>query len=174
MCLSKIKEFLIHPFEAFSKEKTTSFEESLKYAATLLIVLSVLSGVVVMFTDIAFGLLTIPLTYIFWLIGVLLGGLILHVFAYAFGARKGINQTLKAALYAATPIYLFGWIPIPYILFVFSIWAAILEIIGLKTLQSMTTGRAILSVVIPVIIAVIVIAATVALLYSFLSIDTLT
>jgi len=155
--LEKAKGFLLHPNEAFSKEKNTNFEESLKYTALLLIVISALSGITVMFADITFGLITIPLKYVFLLIGTLLGGLILHVFAYIFGARNGLVQTLKAALYAGTPFYLFGWIPLPYILFAFTIWAAVLEVIGLKALQSMSTGRAILAVVLPGIILIVLI-----------------
>lgn len=42
----------------------------------------------------------------------LLVGVWLHIWVYIFGGRRGIGQTLKAAMYSYTPFYIIAWIPI--------------------------------------------------------------
>jgi hypothetical protein len=48
---------------------------------------------------------------------------------------------------------LLGWIPLVNI--IAAIWSLIVEIIGIRQLHELTTGRAILAVLIPIILAII-------------------
>jgi hypothetical protein len=88
-----------------------------------------------------------------------------HLFVRAFGGRKGWGNTIKAFAYGNTPIFLFGWIPIVGSLF--SIWALVLDIIGIRQLHGISTGRAIgavlLSIVALIIIVVLIVLVVVLL-----------
>ena len=153
-CLGKARGFFFEPGKAFGAEEKTSTGEAFKYLLTLSVVLAVMTGIIaagasgnaMVFVFSAAGV------YVAIVIGAFIGGLILHLFAYIFGARKGIEQTLKAVFYGSTPGLLLGWIPIVGV--IFSLWNVFLEVVGLKVLQKMSTGRAVLAVLTPIIILV--------------------
>ncbi len=86
------------------------------------------------------------------IIGAFIGGAILHIFVYLVGGRKGLEQTIKAVMYGSTPGLLLG---LPIIGFIAGIWSLVMEIIGIRQLHELTTGKAVLAVLIPIIIAVI-------------------
>jgi len=79
----------------------------------------------------------------------------LHLWVYLLGGRKGIMQTFKAIIYAHTPRLLLGWIPV--IGFIFMLWSLVLGVLGIRELQEISTGKAILAVVIAIIIPVVII-----------------
>ena len=56
--------------------------------------------------------------------------------------RKNID---KAVLYSATPTVLLGWIPL--ISFIAVLWSLVLRIIGIRELHEITTGRAVLALI---------------------------
>jgi len=112
-------------------------------------------------------------------IGVLIGGLWLHIWVYLMDGRKGLTQTFKALMYGATPSLLLGWIPeigslaviwgatlsllawISIIGFLASIWALIVGIISIRQLHEISTGRAVAAGILAII--------PISLLYLFLS-----
>ncbi|MBD3263188.1 hypothetical protein GF374_02305 [Candidatus Woesearchaeota archaeon] len=163
----KAKRFLLSPKKAFKAERKTRLGETFKYGLIGLAILGILTGIIYL----AFPLQAIPfagptlflmllvLTVIFGFIIFVIGGLWLHLWAYIFGARKGPEQTMKAYFYAKTPTFFLGWLPL--ISFIGAIWSVILEVIGLKQLQNMSTGRAagavIIAIIIPMIIFIILI-----------------
>ena len=75
--------------------------------------------------------------------GAFIGGAILHIFVYIAGGRKGMTQTIKAGMYGSTASLLFGWLP--FINIIAAIWSLVTEIIGIRQLHEITTGRAILA-----------------------------
>lgn len=89
------------------------------------------------------------------IIGVFIIGAIYHIGVYIVGGKKGIEQTIKALMYGQTPGLLLGWIPIIGI--IAGIWSFVLYILGIRQLQEITTGKAILAVLIPIIIIVVLI-----------------
>lgn len=152
--LNKALGFLREPTKSFKKEQKTKLGEALKYYLVLGIFLSVLNAIVastVTGTPILF-VITLIMTYIGLVIGAFISGIILHVFAYLFGARKGFEQTLKTVLYSSTPSLLLGWIP--FVGAIFGIWNLVLQVLGLKTYHNLTTGRAILTVLVPILIGI--------------------
>jgi len=175
--LEKAKGFLLHPNDAFSKEKNTTLDEAFKYMLLLLIIYSVLAATIeyIRVTSLptaSLSLVPYPILFLSYitvtLFLFLIGGLIIHVFAYIAGARKGLNQTLKAVFYSGTPSYMFSWVinivgvflgvSSLWLFITFVVWGSILLVKGLKSLQEMTAGRATAAVLIPIISAIILLA----------------
>jgi hypothetical protein len=60
---------------------------------------------------------------------------------------------------------LFGWIP--FIGFIAIIWALVLNVLGIRQFQELTTGRAILAIIMPfIIIGILVMVAVTAVFMS--------
>jgi hypothetical protein len=85
--------------------------------------------------------------------GLFIGGSWTHLFVRAFGGRKGYGNTIKAFAYGNTPLLLFGWIPFVGMLFPF--WAWVLNIIGIRQLHEISTGRAIGAVLLSILLSII-------------------
>ena len=78
-----------------------------------------------------------------------------HLFVRAFGGRKGYENTIKAFAYGNTPLFLFGWIP--FVGGLFSIWALVLDIIGIRQLHEISTGRAIGAVLVSIVALIVIV-----------------
>ena len=173
----RIKGFLFSPSETFDASKEDTIGDAFKYFVVLLAIYAVLFSIMVLVAFSAMSWMVEPwaammgltagpllavamfvLSLISGIIAVFIMGLWMHIWVYATGGRKGVTQTIKALMYGATPSYLLGWIPIVGI--IAGIWALIVEIIGIRQLQELSTGKAILAfilaIVIPAIIAAIV------------------
>ncbi len=101
---------------------------------------------------------------------VFIGAAWLHLFVYLLGGRKGYVQTLKAVTFGSTPSLLFGWIP--FIGLLAGIWTLVLEILGVRELQEITTARAVPAVILAILVIfliVIVIAAFFVIAYNEIS-----
>jgi hypothetical protein len=91
---------------------------------------------------------------------VLIGGTILlllftawvHLLVWLAGGRKGIFRTFKALTYGLTPSYLLHWIP--FIGFLFDLWAIILMTLGIRELQEISSGRALVVMFIAIMVPV--------------------
>ena len=100
-------------------------------------------------------------TILAFIIGLFVGGAILHLFVYLAGGRKEVEQTLKAVMYSSTPVFIFGWIPLVGVLAL--VYALILEILAVRELQEISTGRAILAVIAPFLLIFFLIILALAL-----------
>jgi hypothetical protein len=152
----KAMGFLQQPTKAFDAEKGTEVTDSFVYMAILTVVVAVLSAIVAGVTTgsgIIIGI-TMVTVYVGSLIFNVIAGLWLHLWAYIFGAKKGLNQTLKTVFYAGTPTYLLGWIPLINILA--ALWGLYLDWMGLQRLHGMEGGRAAAAIVIAFIIPMII------------------
>lgn len=89
----------------------------------------------------------VPLVVGMGFAGAALTGLALHPFVLLFGGRKGLVQTLKAVIYAATPAVLSLWLP--PLLLIAIIWALALAVVGVRQLHGLSTVRATLAVALP-------------------------
>jgi len=181
----KTKGFLLSPTETFNKVKEEGWGGSIGFFAKWLIIFAILMAVIfgALFAVLwgFFGaFIPVDVSVIFggvmaimvigMLIGVLVGGLIgiligslwMHIWVYLCGGRKGIGQTIKAMAYGSTPSLLLGWIP--FIGIIFAIWTLVVQIIGIRQLHELSTGRAALAyiigaIIIPAIIWAIAFAA---------------
>jgi len=161
-------DFLRAPSKSFDSVKGVKLGETFRFVLVTTIVFAVLNGVVgglvgsyTMPTG--FGGVFLPAvivmiivaSYIGIIIYLTLFGLWLHLWAYIFGARKGLEQTMKSVYYGYSPSYLLGWIPIVSI--VFGLWSLTLQGMGIKRLHGMATGRAAAAVIIAFLIPLIVV-----------------
>jgi len=184
--VERIKGFLFSPSDTFDASMEDTLGDAFKYFVVILAIYAVLSAIIVavafslfagmlgMFgvPAMPFGAAMGPLVavgvfvamIVGGIIGVFIGGLWLHIWVYLVGGRNGIGETIKAVIYGMTPSLLLGWIPIVGI--IAGIWALIVEIIGVRQLQELSTGKAVLAVIIaiaiPLIIYVVIFAAFIA------------
>ncbi|UUX92006.1 YIP1 family protein [Methanoplanus endosymbiosus] len=162
----KLKSFILSPTEAFRNIKNGDVGDALVYYVVLLVIYSVLSGIVnyfridpimkVLYSSVPAGTVAIfdIMNIIYGIVGGIVGffiiGLVLHLFVLIVGGKMGLEQTFKSVAYASTPGFLLGWIPVIGILFAF--YGIIVQIIGIRELQEVSTGRATVAVMIPLII----------------------
>ncbi|MDP2767295.1 MAG: YIP1 family protein [Candidatus Methanoperedens sp.] len=184
--VNKVKGFLTEPSKTFDASKEDTLSDAVQYYAIIVAIYSLLFALLFAFafslvgSMMGFGQLGMMtgtgagiggaisifiMLLIFGIIGAFIGGAILHIFVYIVGGRKGIAQTIKAVMYGSTPGLLFGWIPV--IGFIASIWSLILEILGIRQLHELTTGRAVLAVLIPVVIMVVLTVVLAAIIASY-------
>lgn len=175
--VERIKGFLFSPSDTFDASREDSLGDAFKYFVVILAIYAVLSAIIaaVAFSMIAgmFGMFGVPqmpfgaaagplaavgvfiAALIGGIIGIFIGGVWLHIWVYLVGGRNGIGETIKAVIYGMTPSLLLGWIPI--VGFIAGIWALIVEIIGVRQLHDLTTGKAVLAVIIAIVIPAIII-----------------
>lgn len=181
MCfLDKLKGFLLKPKETFKSQKDESLGKAYQYYVVLLVIFSVLYGIVAIFADmnslsqiaamagnmfgpgygdaiLAFGgfaaamdFFFIYMMFVFSLFWIFVSGFVLHCFVLMFDGEKGYRMTLKSMFYAYTPYLILGWIP--FINIIALIWTLILQIIGLAEYQEISTGKAVMVVLLPIIL----------------------
>jgi hypothetical protein len=163
--------FLTRPKNSFlEKSKTTTGEAMIfglkGYALVGLLSAMVVGILLVIAGQSTVGIILVPifllLIPLIGVVGTLLVSLWLHLWAYVFGARNGLDKTIKLAFYSSAPSFALGWIPI--ISFVTIFWTPILYGMGLKHLQKMSTGRAATTVIVAIVIpAVLILLAAIAL-----------
>lgn len=174
--VEKLKGLLMNPVETLQQLREEGLGNAMTYFIIILVVYAALSTIVSMailqgilaITGTAFPELGTWMPLIIFgtaivggLVGIFVGGAWLHLWVYVFGGRKGYLQTVKSLMYGSTPAMLLGWIPVVSI--IGAIWAFVLQILGIRELHGMTTGQAVLSVLIAIIIPIIVLI----LLFSF-------
>jgi hypothetical protein len=170
----RIKGFLFSPSATFDASKGDTLGDAFKYFVVFLViyalliaiiasaVMSLFAGMFGMFGLMPFGATMGLAAAVFFFIAALIGGIIaifisglwLHIWVYLVGGRQGVGKTIIAVLYGETPYLLLGWIPI--INFIAVIWTLIVEIIGVRQLHGLTTGKAVLAVILAIIIPLIV------------------
>jgi hypothetical protein len=185
--IEKVKGFLLEPSKTFDALKEEPLEEAVKYYAVIAVVYSAFLALLLAFagnlvgtmmgfrnlgmmmgvsTGIGSAIIFFVMFMINAIVGAFIGGTVLHIFVYIVGGRRGIVQTIKAGMYGSTPSLLFGWIPI--INFIAIIWSLVADIIGIRQLHEITTGRAILAVILPIIIGFILIIVLAAVITTFM------
>ena len=173
----RITGFLFSPSTTFDASKEDTLGDAFTYFVIILAIYAILIAIIaaVAFSLLAgmFELFGVPMAMplgatmgfaaaiIFFsaaliggIIGILISGLWLHIWVYLVGSRKGLGKTIIALLYGQTPYLLLGWIPI--INFIAMLWTLVVEIIGVRQLHELTTGKAVIAVILALIIPLIV------------------
>ncbi len=172
----KVKGLLLEPSKTFDALKEEPLDGAIKYYICIAAIYSALFALLLGFAGSLFGSMMgfgnlgmmmgagagigVAITFfvifmIMAIAGAFIGGAIFHIFVYIAGGRKGMTQTIKAGMYGSTASLLFGWLPIINMIAV--IWSLVTEIIGIRQLHEITTGRAILAMVLPLIITFILV-----------------
>jgi len=171
----KVKGFLGAPVNTFNNVEAEALGSAVKYFTIWVVIYTILRTIVFytlerrVFQTLwnLLGLSDAPLylyrfdPVIFALLAVLgafaglfISGSLTHLFVRAFGGRKGYANTIKAFVYGDTPFLLFGWIP--FVGMLFWIWALVLNIIGIRQLHEISTGRAVGAVLLSMVALVII------------------
>jgi hypothetical protein len=168
--VDKVVGILFHPEETFRLLRDESVGDAFVGYGILLVIYAVLSSLIsqaeiLLFFSLnpflnsfwripaaSFPLLVIG-TIVLFILGLVIGGAILHLFVYLVGGRKGLEQTLKSVMYSSTPIFVLGWIPI--VGFLAALYALFLEILAVRELHQISTGRAVLAVLLLLLILII-------------------
>ena len=188
---STVKGFLTRPAETFRLTQADSLNSAYQYYVRLVLIYAVLlfallAGAIAIAgsadpvtTGLAGGgggsflvalrpllksfVLFLPyILFMVLLFAVFLTSLGLHVFVILFGGQKGVVLTMKTVMYAATPSLLIGWIPIVNI--AVAVWTYVLLVIGIRENQEMTTRRAILVVIAPLVLTLVLYAGIIVLI----------
>jgi len=165
---NKLRGFLFSPTLAFRRAKDEHPGESLSYLVVLAVFYSVMSTLLTMLEIfvhpfaklsliepgsveplaiahqfLVILVLTLFLTAVF--------GLVLHVFVYAVGGRKGVWQTEKSVFYSLTPMFVLGWIPVIGFT-VGGIWSLVLGIIGIRELHGLGDTKAAIAMILALVL----------------------
>ncbi len=177
----KVKGFLISPTETFNNVKTDTLGDAVKYYMIWVMIHAVLSTIVIIAVErstfeilwnmcrlsdasiVVLGAATLVMLIVLQFVGLFIGGAWIHLWVWIFGGRKGYGNTVKAFAYGDTPSLLLGWIP--FVGGIFGLWALVLNIIGIRQLHEISTGRAIGAVLVAIIIPVVITIVLAALLY---------
>jgi hypothetical protein len=171
----KVKGFLGAPLSTFNNVEAEALGSALKYFTIWVVIYTILRTVIFytverrifesfwnllglsdaalylyQFDPVIFALLAVVGAFA----GLFIMGSWAHLFVRAFGGKKGYGNTIKAFAYSYTPLFLFGWIP--FIGMLFWIWALVLNIIGIRQLHEISTGRAIGAVLLSIVALVII------------------
>lgn len=164
--VAKVKGFIVSPVESFQAARSDGTDVAVPYLIALLLVHAAMMAIISLIGITAMGMLSpmmprfaMPVVIFF---GVLIGGAIvtilfslwLHLWVYLLGGRKGLFETAKAVIYGMTPGMLLGWIP--FIGFLFCLWSVVLQIFGIRELQEMSSGKALVALIIAVMVPLIV------------------
>ena len=176
--IEKAKGLLTDPVNTFEALKEDTLEDAIKYYVVIVAVASLFSAGTLMLGmgslgsmmgNTAVGIGSVAAIFVImlvmWIIGAFISGAIIHIGVLIVGGKNGIAQTIKAIMYGSTPGLLLGWIPLIGILA--GIWGLALEIIGVRQLHAITTGRAIIAVIIPGVIIVVLTMLLAAVLAAF-------
>jgi hypothetical protein len=155
----RVKGIILKPVENFRLAVNDTISFTLVYYFILLAVFGILFtftlsggfGILMLYSMQAITAIILMLAQM--IVSLFMGALWLHIWVYILGGRQGIKNTLKVVAYAMTPTLLLGWL-FPVGMIVGSVWYLVLEIIGLRELQQMPTGRAILAVTLAIIVAI--------------------
>jgi hypothetical protein len=168
--LGRIRGFSFNPSREFAASKEDSLSDAFKYYVPLLTILAAILAIMVPAVILMLGSPEIskfaPLLGAGAFAGIIVAGIIaalyvavwLHIWVYLFGGRKGLKQTVKAVTYGATPLLLLGWVPGPNII-IAPIWSLLLVVNGTMELHELSSGRAILAVILAILIPLIVVGA---------------
>jgi hypothetical protein len=170
----KAKGFLGAPLNTFNNVEAEALGSALKYFAIWVVIYAILRTIVFYtverrvfqilwdllevsdaavyrFDPVIFALLAVAGAFA----SLFISGSLTHLFVRAFGGRKGYGNTMKAFAYGNTPVLLFGWIP--FVGMLFPLWALALNIIGIRQLHEISTGRAIGAVLLGIVALLIIV-----------------
>jgi hypothetical protein len=95
-------------------------------------------------------LFVVYLVFLTLLFGVFFVGFFLHLFVLLMDGKKGVRETIKTTMFAATPMLLLGWIP--FIGILGGIWSFVLLILGLRDNNGLSLEKSVIAAILPVVL----------------------
>lgn len=99
------------------------------------------------------------------LFGVFFVGLLLHAFVLMMDGKKGIRETIKTTMFAATPGLLLGWIPV--ISIIGWVWSVVLLILGFRDNNGLSFEKSVFVVIVPILLGLIMVILGIAVVVTF-------
>ena len=176
--LDTFKRVLTQPTDFFeSEDRRDGFGYPLKFAAINLVISGILGAISVAALGGAsaalqgglpgsesmgmaiFALITLVVTPIAGIIGLLISSGIIHIFAALLGAEQGYSETLSVMGYATAvqPVTsIFSMIPLlgSLVNLLVGIYALFIQTKGLQSFQELSLGRALAAILLPVVVIV--------------------
>lgn len=112
-------------------------------------------------------LLYVYMVFLALLFGVFLAGFLLHAFVILMDGKKGVKETLKTTMFAATPGLLLGWIP--FVCIIGWAWSFVLLILGFRDNNGLSFEKAVLVAVLPVVLGLIMYVLGIAVFSTFIA-----
>jgi len=106
------------------------------------------------------------MVFLLLLFGIFLVGFLLHAFVILMDGKKGVKETLKTTMYAATPGLLLGWIP--FICIIGWVWSFVLLILGFRDNNGLSFEKAIMVAVIPAVLWLLMLALGIGVISTFM------
>lgn len=154
---------LVSPVSAYHDHSRMPTSEALVYYLQVVMAYAFMTAVVGLLT----GAVPLPsgteqgprFAVVLYFFGLLLGscawalflGISVHLTARILGGSGSMNETLTACLLSFTPLMVTGWVPLigSYIA---DLWSLSLFIIGIREAHALSTRRAVLAVVVPLVL----------------------
>ena len=156
---ARTKGFLTGSRKAFEDERHSTAGSAFGHLGVLALVIAFMNTLVGVLFGAPLGILMFPVTYVGVILIMILAGLWLHVWVYAFGGRAGLPQTLKAIFYSFTSFYLLGWFPVVNVISIlysiYTLW------IGTRILGGLPGNRSAWAVIVAFLIPAIIISITI-------------
>jgi len=151
-----IRDIFLNPNRAFRNAGYESPGETMLFYLAILAISSLLSSLVA-YDGFLSALLIFTTLMISGLIMLLVATVWLHIWVFLFGGRESLLQTCRIFVYGSAPMMLIGWLPFFGIIGI--LWSFVLWIIGVRELQHLRTPLAVITVVLPVALLMILLAA---------------
>ena len=168
--IGTVRTLVLDPIGFFRRiARGGDFVSPLIFALICALISGILGGIINFLISLAFGgdpdfgvggafvglIANIVLTPIYWAIVLFIGAALLHLLVLLFVRPRnaGYEATFRVISYASV-YQLVSWIPlIGWI--VGPVWGVVLAILGIREIHATTTGKAVLIVLIPVVVAIL-------------------
>jgi hypothetical protein len=110
-------------------------------------------------------LFVVYLVFLAFLFGVFLVGFFLHLFVLLMDGKKGVRETIKTTMFAATPMLLIGWIP--YVGVIGGIWSFVLLILGFRDNNGLSLEKSVIAALLPIVLWWILMVLGIVMVSSF-------
>jgi hypothetical protein len=164
--IETIKGMIIAPVQTMQQQEESTVQDTLLYYLEIILAFALISTIVTALLK-SGGLTTAvdlqaPASLLIYLVGLFIGMiialvilvLILHLCARMMGGDGEWTDTLRAFVLSSTPIAVIGWIPFVGS-FIANLWSLVLMVAGVREYHHLSTGKAAIAVLLPVIVLII-------------------
>lgn len=179
--IDTIKGMIIAPVQTLHQQEESTVQDTLLYYLEIILAFTLLSTIVTALLK-SVGLTTAVdlqapaslliypvMLFVGMIIALVIMVLVFHVCARVMGGDGALEDTLRAVALSSTPVAVIGWIPFVGS-FIADLWALVLMVVGIREYHHLSTARAAIAVLLPVIVLIILAALAI----SYLTISSVT
>ena len=179
--IDTIKGMIIAPVQTLQHQEESTVQDTLLYYLEIILAFTLLSTIVTaLLTSVGVTTavdLQAPVSLLIYpavlLVGMIIALVILvlvfHGCARIVGGDGALEDTLRAFVLSSTPVAVIGWLPIVGSI-IADLWSLVLMVVGIREYHHLSTARAAIAVLLPVIVLIILAALAI----SYLTISSVT